>query len=85
MPSIDYFNALLRRLEKLGLPREESQTPQELINSAREQVAGSDQLQWIVDLYYTERFRGKQAGPDERRTALQIIAKLSKAPLSETS
>ncbi len=84
-PPIDYFTALLRKLEKLGLRREESQTPQELIESARNRLAGSDQLQWIIDLYYAERFRGERAGPDDRRAALRIIADLSKASPGEGS
>lgn len=79
-PSIDYFNALIRKLEKLGIRREESQTPQELVAAARDRFAASDQLQWVIDLYYAERFSGHKAAPEERRSALRIIDELSLTP-----
>lgn len=78
--AIDYFNALVRKLEKLGVQREESQTPQELIASVKDRFSGSDQLLWIIELYYAERFSGVKAAPDDRRSAMQIIEQLSPEP-----
>lgn len=79
-PTIDYFNELIRKLEKLGVVREPSQTPRELVREAAGRVAPSDRLDWVVDLYYAERFSGLRAAPEERRSALRIIEALTRLP-----
>lgn len=84
-PVIDYFGALMRKLEKLGVRRKQSQTALELVEAARERVANAERLEWIVELYYAERFSGAKAGAEERRSAMQIIEGLAAAPGSRAT
>lgn len=75
---VDFFAALLRKLEKLGIKRDPSQTPREMVESIRGNVTPADQLPWIIDLYYAERFSGVPAKPEDRRAAMRTIEALSR-------
>lgn len=73
---VDYLNALLYKLESLGWIRLPGQTPLEFIASLRAAGVNAPDLDWVVGLYYRERFAGEQPKSDERRRAHLIVEKM---------
>lgn len=76
-PRIDYLEALLRRLNKLGVSKPQAETPLEFVTSLRSRLTDASGLDWLVGLYYRERYGGVAADAQERDKALQVVAGLA--------
>ena len=80
MIRIDYLGALMKRLEKLGHSRPAHLTPGEFIAGLRIPGISRGGLDWIVDLYYRQRFGGEEPTAEERRRAMKTISELPGSP-----
>ncbi|MBI3735049.1 DUF3488 domain-containing protein [Candidatus Sumerlaeota bacterium] len=73
---IDYFDELADRLEKLGMKRLPQQTPAEFISGVEAAGLGGLGLDWLIGLYYRQRYAGQTANAEDRRRAQTIIREL---------
>ena len=73
---VDFFDSFLTRLEKLGWSRRPDQTPLEFIRGLPPSSADSVNLDWIVDLYYRQRFAGVAPNREDRTRVREIVKAL---------
>ncbi len=70
---VDYFDAFLRKLEKSGWQRPAGQTPAEWTRDLAQSGWIGSGLDWLVALYYRQKYAGETATADERLQAMRIV------------
>lgn len=81
--SVPYFNDLMERLENLGAKRSPEQTPMEFVRNIEDPVVQAVGADWVVDLYYRERFASEEPSAPDLVRVRRILAEIGRGQAAD--